>query len=105
MRIWHGARATARVNTFHIRKSSVIRRDPMYRVQRGGRGPFKYRFFANIYGKWPRPRRGGGGDGLGGARSPGETTSLVVALVASTTRRRATTRVPTPQPNLSRPYG
>src|SRR6266567_2611073 len=27
---------------------------------------FKYRFFANIHGKWPRPRRGGGGEGLGG---------------------------------------
>ncbi len=65
------------------------------------------------YGKQVRPRRGGGGDGLGGARSPGETTSLAVALVAFHHRTKGarspgettSARVPTPQPNHSRPYG
>src|SRR5258707_11596730 len=32
-------------------------------VQGGGKPPFKYRFFGE---KAPRPRRGGGGDGMGG---------------------------------------
>ena len=56
------------------------------------------RFFEE---KAPRPRRGGGGDGLGGARSPGETTSLVVALRPSIDRDEG----PHPTHHHPRPYG
>jgi hypothetical protein len=80
--------------------------------RRGGDpcGPLTGRFFGE---KAPRPRRGGGGEGKGGARSPGETTSLAVALRPSIDRdegarspgETTSARVPTPHPNRSRPYG
>ncbi len=43
------------------------------------RGFYKQVFWKQA-GKVASFRRGGGGEGAGGARSPGETTSLVVAL-------------------------
>ena len=64
------------------------------RCSRAGASPaFRYRFF----GRRPLvPRRGGGGAGMGGARSPGETTSLVVARVSVDGRTKGDRKGPHP---------
>jgi hypothetical protein len=78
---------SARVNTFQSVGTRFIA------SKKGDRGPLRYRVFANMHGKGPRSRRGGGGEGLGGDDGPSPKKSLL---------ERVSPPVPTPWDAINR---